>query len=573
MQNFLFRSVFLIICSFVPQVQAMSLPDAGQILQQQKQIPNKLPRQLPEPEEKTKTEPQRQGNNVNIKITSFRFSGYESAVTEAELQAIVKSAVGQSLSYSQLENLTNKITNYLRFKGYFLAKAYLPRQEIVNGIVLITIIAGQVEGSPDLQLHSPSRINKEILRKIDLIGAPSGKGLRQKRLERSLLLMNDLPGISAKSILEKGSSPGSTHVIIDAQEGPLLNGIFSVNNFGNRFLGKKQGVIKIAANDPSGIGDQLSANLTLAENLTDETFNYTLPFGSSALKGGVSYNNLRYALGKEFKNLNIKGSVNTFITQLSYPFFRSRSFSLWQGLHYEYRRLEDKAAGILTGKRHLHIGSAITTVNSKDNFAGGGLSNLVLQINAGTLSFDLDAQNTADKATANSAGSYTKLAYTFSRLQLLPNNFSFFAIFSGQFASKNLDSSEKFILGGTAGVRAYPVGEASGDEGYRLTTEARYDMPHKVISSDLQFVAFFDTGHIQLHNSPWRNAITNATGKNSYELSGAGFGVNLDNPGKYSLHASYAHTIGNNSGRSISGKNADNLSGNQQLWLQAIIWF
>jgi len=396
--------------------------------------------------------------------------------------------------------------------------------------------------------------------------------LLQNHLERSLLLMNDLPGISAKSILEKGEAPGSTHVIIEAQEGPLLNGVFSFNNFGNRFLGKEQGVVQVATNDPSGIGDQLSANLTFADRLTNGSLAYNLPLGSSGLKGGISYTGLRYSLGKEFKDLDAKGTADTFDTQLSYPILRSRSFSLWQSLHYEYRKLEDKMAGVVTSKRNLNVVSTATTVSYYDSFAGGGLSNLYAQINAGVLSFDLNAQGVADTATANSAGSYAKLAYSLSRLQRLPKDFSFFVAFSGQFASKNLDSSEAFILGGPSGVRAYPVGEASGDEGYRLTTEVRYDLPRKVISSNLQFITFFDTGHIKLHNSPWTNSITTATGKNSYGLSGAGFGVNLEKPGKYSLRASYTHTIGNNSGRSINGKNADNLSDNQQLWLQAIFW-
>ena len=43
----------------------------------------------------------------------------------------------------------------------------------------------------------------------------------------------------------------------------------------------------------------------------------------------------------------------------------------------------------------------------------------------------------------------------------------------GQLAFDNLDSSEKMELGGAYGVRAYPEGEAFGDEGYIATAEAR----------------------------------------------------------------------------------------------------
>ena len=59
------------------------------------------------------------------------------------------------------------------------------------------------------------------------------------------------------------------------------------------------------------------------------------------------------------------------------------------------------------------------------------------------------------------------------RLQGVTDTLSLYAAFNGQVASKNLDNSEKMGLGGPAGVRAYPTGEAYGDQGYILNLEAR----------------------------------------------------------------------------------------------------
>jgi hypothetical protein len=55
-------------------------------------------------------------------------------------------------------------------------------------------------------------------------------------------------------------------------------------------------------------------------------------------------------------------------------------------------------------------------------------------------------------------------------------------------------------------------------------------------------------------------------------LSGCGVGINISKPGLYSIRASYAHKIGSNEGRSVSGNDADNLSDDGRLWLQLVIW-
>ena len=349
--------------------------------------------------------------------------------------------------------------------------------------------------------------------------------------------------------------------------------MLSVNNFGNRYTGIVQAVAQIAANDLSGFGDQLSLNLTGTEGLKKGVLAYRLPLGTSGLKGNLSYTGLCYELGKEFKSLDVEGTANTLAAQLSYPLVRTRGFSLWQELNYEYRNLDDEVGDTTTSERTLHIVSTRTTINSYDQFGGAGLSNAFLQISGGDLDYGLAAEATTDASTAKAEGRYLKVSASLSRLQRLTQNFTLFGAVSGQLANQNLDSSEKFTLGGPSGVRAYPVGEAFGDEGYSLTMELRYDRPQKVVSSNLQGVAFLDTGRIKLHDSQWSNSVTNATGKNSYAISGAGFGINLDKPGSYSVRASYAHVLGDNPGRSTDDKNADNKDHDQQIWLQAILWF
>jgi hypothetical protein len=100
----------------------------------------------------------------------------------------------------------------------------------------------------------------------------------------------------------------------------------------------------------------------------------------------------------------------------------------------------------------------------QDGWGGGGVNHMDL-----TLALD---QLRINSPAAQTNGTYSRLSYSVSRQQRLTADATLLLAVNGQQASKNLDSSEKFVLGGINGVRAYPQGEASGDEGYKAVWAA-----------------------------------------------------------------------------------------------------
>ena len=126
-----------------------------------------------------------------------------------------------------------------------------------------------------------------------------------------------------------------------------------------------------------------------------------------------------------------------------------------------------------------------------------------------------------DQATARTNGNYQKLGYNAARLQSVTDKVSLYGAINGQFASKNLDISEKMGLGGMYGVRAYPVGEAYADEGYIATLEARLLLPKfsESMPGQMHLVGFVDTGGVSINKNPWTSS------DNSRTLSGAGVGL------------------------------------------------
>ena len=136
-----------------------------------------------------------------------------------------------------------------------------------------------------------------------------------------------------------------------------------------------------------------------------------------------------------------------------------------------------------------------------------------------------------------------------------------FGTLSGQAASKNLDVSEKMGIGGMGGVRAYPGGEAYGDQGYVLNLELRQNLTaFTALPGQLQVLAFADTGSVKLNRNAW------STGENRRTLSGAGVGVTWTGANALVLKAYYAHKLGN-----AKATSAPDAAG--RFWLQAVKYF
>lgn len=97
------------------------------------------------------------------------------------------------------------------------------------------------------------------------------------------------------------------------------------------------------------------------------------------------------------------------------------------------------------------------------------------------------------------SGNFSRFNYRVGHDQGIGSHVSFFNQFTGQMASKNLDSSQKLLLGGPLAVRAYGIGDGSVDKGTIFTTELRTrwqpDFPDWAgYGHQITVAAFFDQG-------------------------------------------------------------------------------
>ncbi|HEX8307427.1 MAG TPA: ShlB/FhaC/HecB family hemolysin secretion/activation protein [Allosphingosinicella sp.] len=487
-----------------------------------------------------------------IRVNRVLVTG-NSLFDDAQLVAVAAVRPGSDLSLAELRDAAAKIAAFYNVRGHILAQAYLPAQDVKDGAVTIAVVEGRYG---KIEVRNGAGLSDRIA--TDALTALNGRGpVEAGPLERRLLLLSDIPGIRVRSTLAPGAEVGTSDLTVDLTPGRRLTGSLEADNGGNRYTGAYRAGGSIDLNNPAGIGDRLSLRLLGSTGgLAYGRAAYQAPVGNATL--GLAFTHLRYELGREFRSLRADGTADIASVFGSYPLVRTRDSNLYALAGADYKWLSDRIDLLSTKSdktsRALTLG---LSGDSRDGLGGGGRNAFSAAWAFGDLRLQSPTDRAADALTARTEGGFGKLQFSAARLQTVSGPLSLYAALRGQLAFGNLDSSEKMELGGASGVRAYPEGEAYGDEGYLATLEARLMLNRwtGALPGDLQLFGFADFGRIKIADDPW------FAGSNDASRSGFGAGLSWAPPRGAVVRLSYARKLGD--AEATSGPDRDG-----RFWFQ-----
>ena len=506
------QAIAFALCS-IGHAHAQVQPNVGQVLRELQTPAPAFPNVVPAPQ--VEAAPAATDNSTRVLVRSVVITGNQEIPT-SELTPLVSSLVGSEQTLAQLNSAARRITSFYRSRGFAVARAILPAQDITSGSVTISIIEGRVSSA---RIANKSRLPDALVNSY-IAEVKPGDVIRSSQIDRGILLLQDTPGIaSSRATLQPGASVGTSELLIEVTPADLLSGSATLDNYGSRYTGEYRLGANLALASPLGRGDQLSFSaLTAGSGLSFGRIAYQIPVGSDGLRLGAAYFDTRYKLGREFALLEAQGRANSTSVFAAYPFIRSPLRNLSGTAAYETKNLNDRVndTATVTDKK-VSLTSLGLTGNLQDAFMGGGINAADLTFVMGNLNIASAGALVFDAASAQTNGRYSKVTYGISRLQRINNSTLISISINGQQASKNLDSSEKFSLGGPTGVRAYPAGEASGDEGFKGAVELRHSW-----NANWQSTLFYDFGSIaRINKTPF-----GAAASNSKNLAGVGIGLN-----------------------------------------------
>ena len=554
---------------------SQAAPDAGALqnqldlqIQRESQAPLVQP---PKPEQKAPSE----NRGPKISITRFTFEG-NTLFSSKELEQVVAPWSNKTLQISELQDAAVAIQNFYSV-NHRIAQAVLPPQEIKDGIVLIKILEGKM-GSVivepvDTTGQSSQRFSLERAKVYITHGVSGEVFINTQATERAMLLLNEVPGVSATGAFEPGDSTGLSNFKVKVSDTPWFSGQVAVSNYGSASTGAAQAIANLSLNNLSGIGDQINLNAIQSQGSGYIVGNYIAPIGYGGWKVGVQSSYLQYmTLPNWNSSTPSAGSAATFQANTTYALQRSQSANSTAKLSIENRSYNN----VQTVPYIATLSSyQITATNLSIGGDWATNENGFLSYSAGYVLGHLGirdlAQSQQDQNGVGTAGSYSKWTFNLSHTQSLSflKDTTWTNSIYGQFASKNLNSSEQIYLGGAYGLRAYPTSQGGGSQGAILSTE----LLHR-IDENWQVGAFGDLGLVQQYvnlYSGWQG-LTNAN--NNYQLGDAGITARFSYE-RLLVSASLAARIGNNPLYNSSGQqlNVDNAYKSVQAWVRASIPF
>ena len=454
-----------------------------------------------------------------IMVKSVRFVGV-TLLPKSVLDKVAAEVTGQSVTLGDLQILTLQLTAKYQEAGYPLSRAFLPAQKMTDGVVTIEVVEGKLSG---VKLSNQSRVSDAVVNAYlnPLVQSNANS-------ERALLLLKDLSGTDYVGYrLAAGANKGESVLGVNLGAAPLVDGSLSEDNYGSPSTGRYRTRATVSFNSPFGRGEQVSIQgMSSFQGVDYGHLGIQLPIGHDGLSLRAGLSHTEYELGASYKNLDATGRSNSADVGLRYPLIRSdkRNVYLFGGA--EYRDLRDTIGVTSTQTdKSMTLGNIGVSASLQDALFGGGVNNVSLTYTNGRLSIDSPSALAIDALSAQTNGTFNKLSLSLSRQQYITSKLSFNASLSGQWADRNLDSSEKLSLGGADSVAAYTSNDASGDKGWVGRAELRYAVHPNVTLS-----AFYDVGNV------WVNAKPYMSGSNQVRLHGGGLGL-YANYKKFDLQA------------------------------------
>ena len=480
---------------------------------------------LPEPQMALQTQ-------ASFVLKGVQFVG-ATGVPESELQAAVADRIGTSVTFADLEQLAARAVAVYQQRGFSLVQAFVPIQEVVDGVVKITISEG-VLGNVSIDVAEGTPVARERVAKTLAVLEP-GRPLNGLQYERAMLLLSDLPGIKPQSAIAAGATAGTTDLTVQVSERDRLQYGLEIDNYGTRDSGRHRITGNMRWASPFERGDNFDVRVMLAQGMHTAfgRVSYETPVGYRGLRIGGGLARVQYELGGPFAPLEPTGVGNVADLSFSYPIIRQRSSNLFVRGVMDNKDLTDRfeAVGFETRKRIRGVGLGMS-FEKRDKFLGGGYTSANGLLYRG----NLDIKDATSEAFDNppfgydTEGSFGKVSLQLARLQYLAPKFSLFLGTGMQRASKNLDAYEKLSLGGPKAVRAYATGEVLVDDGWLATMELRY-----AATPEATVFVFYDAAHGDFFHDPRPFDVFT-----SRSLRGHGLGLNWAKPGKVTVNFSIA---------------------------------
>lgn len=436
---------------------------------------------------------------VTLELRNLEIEGVN-RYNEADLSPLYDSFLGRTITLADVYAIADAVARKYRGDGYILTQAVVPPQTIDDGTVRLRVVEGfidqiTIEGEPSVTASKRIQQYADMIRGENIVDA--------KRLEHYLLLINDLPGVRARSVLSpsKTAVGGSDLTIIVERD--QYDGSVSFGNTGSRFLGPYQGVVRGAANSALGFNERISGVVAMsgdkdnADELLFGSVSYEQPISETGTKLRVTGSLSSTEPGDDLEQFDVEGRSKFIQGTITHPFVRSRTTNFTGRASLDFRSVESSSDVEATRRDRISSLRLGATYQFIDTFVGVGMNAVDFEVSRGLGLFGASSRSDQNLTRADGNSRYHKAKLAVQRLQRVTPQLNLLLAAEGQLASTPLLSSEEFGVGGQQFGRGYDPSEIVGEDGFKGKLELQWRAPYEIKYVDTyRLNTFYDVGRV-----------------------------------------------------------------------------
>jgi hemolysin activation/secretion protein len=438
--------------------------------------------------------------SITFILNNISFDG-ASTYSADDMASIYANKIGQTISLADVYNIAEALTVKYRNDGFILTQVVVPPQTIDGGNIKLRVVEGfidrvSVEGASD---DKSLILVRQYAEKIQ-----NGGPVNAKALERSLLLINDLPGVSARSVLSPSKTKtGGADLTILVERDPF-DAVVSLDNYGSRFLGPWQVSGAGSFNSVLGMNERITVQSAIAPNTRQSielgyyALGYSQPIGAYGTSLDASFSYTDTDPGFTLDPFEVEGQSSYYRIGLSHPFVRTRNFNLTSLVYFDARNVESKNIIEATREDRIRAIRFGSQVEFLDTLVGVGVNSFDVEFSQGLGLLGASDKNDANLTRALGDPRFSKITFEAQRLQRLVKGVNLLVGAKGQLASSALLSAEEFGVGGMGYGRGFDPSEVVGDDGIAGKLELQWSPYYEPqgFLENYQLFTFVDGGRV-----------------------------------------------------------------------------
>jgi hemolysin activation/secretion protein len=414
--------------------------------------------------------------NLSIQVDRIQLTGNRQ-ISERDLLAVLQPSLGRVMDMQGLQQLSLQVIRVYRQRGYLLAEAYFPEQDIVDNTLQMVILEGYL-GKLSLKTQNaeqPTQLDLSFLSKIANRDLNQGDAINESNLVRNITILNSLPSVRAASDLSPGDAVGFSDVNIELQALPFITGYAGANTYGNRFTGRETVFAGLFLNNLAGRGDRFNLNLrdSNGERQRSAQLAYSLPIHASGTLLNMSAGYSNYRLGGVFTSLGATGRSWFASAYVDQPVLRARQGDVTARIGVAHKMVSDDVSAFSLKNQRAINALELGLFGDWRDGQWGGFNQIGLNLKFGALDFKNAIAQNLDDTGAKTDGHFVKYNLFASRVQPLNAAYNLTLNAEYQGADQNLDPSEKLAIGGINRWREFGELPVSADRGLLFGAELR----------------------------------------------------------------------------------------------------